>query len=112
MTPPWTISANYSHMFDLPNGGRIKAQLDTRYKSDYRMSWKENQYPWNYQEDCMITNFSTAYTSPDGNWTLSAYVKNIEDYAEKRAYFSPGGGAGVTTLGNPRTYGAVLSAKF
>jgi iron complex outermembrane receptor protein len=112
MSPPWTITLSYSHNFNLSNGAIIKAQVDSRYKTDYHLSWKNGQSPWNYQESCHITNFSAAYTNPTGNWTLSTYVKNIEDYAEKRMYMSPGGGEGITTLGNPRTYGAVLSVNF
>jgi len=112
MSPPWTVTASYSHNFNLQNGGIIKVQLDTRYKSDYHLSWKNGQHPWNYQEACHISNFSAAYTHSNGNWTLSGYVKNIENYAEKRMYMSPGGGAGITTLGNPRTYGGVLSVNF
>ncbi len=112
MSPPWTITAAYSHNFNLSNGGMIKAQADGRYKTAYRMSWKNSGYPWNYQEDCYIANFSAAYTHSNGLWTISGYVKNITDYAEKRMYMSPGGGAGITTLGNPRTYGAVLSVNF
>jgi iron complex outermembrane recepter protein len=112
MSPPWTISGSYSHNFNLPNGSYIKAQIDERYKTGYRMSWKDSDYPYNYQEACHITNLSAAYTNADGKWTLSAYVRNLENYAEKRAYMTPGGGAGITTLGSPRTYGGVLSVKF
>jgi iron complex outermembrane recepter protein len=112
MSPPWTISATYSHNFNLPNGAFIKAQLEERYKTGYRMSWKDADYPWNYQEKSHITNLSATYTNADGKWTLSAYVRNLEDYAEKRMYMTPGGGQGITTLGNPRTYGGVLSVKF
>jgi iron complex outermembrane recepter protein len=112
MSPPWTISATYSHNFNLPNGAFIKAQLEERYKTGYRMSWKDADYPWNYQEKSHITNLSATYTNVDGKWTLSAYVRNLENYAEKRMYMTPGGGQGITTLGNPRTYGGVLSVKF
>lgn len=112
MSPPWTISATYSHNFNLPDGAYIKAQIEERYKTGYRMSWKDADYPWNYQEKCNITNLSATYTNADGKWTFSAYVRNLENYAEKRMYMTPGGGAGITTLGNPRTYGGVLSVKF
>jgi iron complex outermembrane receptor protein len=112
MSPPWTISATYSHNFNLPSGAFIKAQIEERYKTGYRMSWKDADYPWNYQEKCNITNLSATYTNADGKWTFSAYVRNLENYAEKRMYMTPGGGQGITTLGNPRTYGGVLSVKF
>lgn len=112
MSPEWTISANYNHNFVLPNGSSIKAQIEERYKSGYHLSWKDANDPWDYQESCFVTNLSATYTSQDGKWSLNAYVRNLEDYAEKRMYMTPGGGAGVTTLGNPRTFGAVFSARF
>jgi len=111
MSPPWTLSGTYSHNFNLWNGGSIKTQIDERVRTGYRMNWKEKEYPWNYQETCHITNLSATYTHSDGKWTLSAYVKNLENYAEKRAYMTPGG-QGMTTIGNPRTYGGILSVKF
>jgi hypothetical protein len=53
------------------------------------------------------------YSSPDGKWTLSGYVKNLKNYAEKKSYFSMGmGGGGSMMIGEPRTYGAVLSVRY
>jgi iron complex outermembrane recepter protein len=112
MSPPWSVTGSYSHNFNLPNGSYIKAQIDERYKAAYRLSWKDGDYPWNYQEACHLTDLTAIYTNSDGNWTLTGYVKNLENYAEKRMYMTPGGGQGITTLGSPRTYGGVLSVKF
>jgi hypothetical protein len=58
-----------------------------------------------------MENANMAYNAPSGKWTLSAYVNNIENYAEKRTYMNAGG-QGMLDIGDPRTYGAVLSVKF
>jgi outer membrane receptor protein involved in Fe transport len=50
------------------------------------------------------------YNNPDGNWSLSVWGRNLTNYAEKRAYF--GEPVYQMSVGNPRTYGAVLSAHF
>jgi len=110
MTPEWSLNLSYSHIFNLWNGGSLKMQIDERYKSDYRLSWPEAEYTVNYQEAFNMTNASLTYTHSDGKWTLSANVKNLENYAEKTGYM--GGAVGQMMVGDPRTYSAVLSVKF
>lgn len=109
-SPEWTIAVNYSHRFILPNGGSVEPKVDARYKSDYELSWKSQDYPYNYQEAAVLTNASIYYNNPDGNWSLSAYIRNISNYAEKRSYM--GDPVNEMMVGNPRTYGAVLTARF
>jgi hypothetical protein len=54
-----------------------------------------------------ISNASIKYSDPGGKWTLNAYVKNIENYAEKKNLLN-----NALRLGPPRTYGLVLSVKY
>jgi iron complex outermembrane receptor protein len=109
-TPPWSITASYSHNFLLPNGGDLKATLDASYKSDYRLTWKEDEYPYNYQESHHLENISLVYSSPGGMWSLTGYVKNLADYAVKTMYRSDRGG--FLSIGAPRTYGGVLTVRY
>jgi iron complex outermembrane recepter protein len=109
-SPEWTVSLSYTHKFNFESGASIDGRIDTKYKSGYRMSWKDADYPSNYQESFINGDVTGTYFSADGKYTISGYVKNVRDYAEKRAYFS---GAGVELrIGSPRTYGAVISVKF
>jgi iron complex outermembrane receptor protein len=110
-TPEWTINLSYNHSFSLWNGGDLKVGVSSKYQSDYRLSWNDDEYPENYQEAFHMENANATYSHPGGVWTLSAYVKNINDYAEKRMYMNAGG-QGQLSIGSPRTYGAVLSVKF
>jgi iron complex outermembrane receptor protein len=110
-TPEWTVNLSYNHTFDLPNGGALKAAFNSKFQSGYRLSWRTSDYPLNYQEDFHIEDATLTYNHPDGKWSLSAYAKNIFDYAEKRMYMSMGG-SGTLTLGEPRTYGATLSVRY
>jgi iron complex outermembrane recepter protein len=109
-TPPWTIDLAYNHMFNLWNGGNLKVSINSKFKTAYKLSWSDDDYPGNYQEKCHIENFNAVYNDPNGKWTVSGYVKNIFNYAEKTMFMS--GGNSLLTLGAPRTYGAVLSVKF
>jgi iron complex outermembrane receptor protein len=108
--PKVTINATYRHLFNLPNGGSIEPELQVLYKSNYRLTWKDEDDPYHYQEDFFIFNVSAVYNSPGGKWSLSAYLKNIEEYAAKVGYF--GDPVNATTLQDPRTYGAVLTVRY
>lgn len=108
-TPPLTISASYSHNFILWNGGSIKPTLNVRYQTDYRVSWPDADYPVNYQESYYLADFTAVYTHPNNKLNFSIYVRNIENYAVKRGYY---GTMKKLIIGEPRTYGAVLSLKF
>lgn len=114
-SPEWTISLDYSHNFRMPNGGVLTARYDTRYQSEYIIEWKDSSMGNDYsgyrdQEAHHIDNLGLVYAHPDGKWTLSGYVKNVWNYAEKRFMNAM---AGIyMNLGPPRTYGGVLTVKF
>jgi len=115
-SPKWTVSLNYGHNFTLWNGGVIMARYDTKFQSAFELDWWESRNgndQWGFykhQEAHRIDNFTAVYTDPSGNWTLSGYVKNIFNYAEKR--FLNGMGDYAMTLGPPRTYGGILSVRY
>lgn len=109
-TPDWSITAGYTHDFLLPNGGALKAALNVSYKSGYRLTWKDAEYPYNYQEAHHLEDISLVYSSPSGKWSLSGYVKNLADYAVKTMYRSDRGG--FMSVGSPRTYGGVFTIRF
>jgi iron complex outermembrane receptor protein len=114
-SPEWTITLNYSHNFNLPNGGVITARYDTKFQSEYEVDgWESrggvDQTLEKHQEAHRIDNFTAVYAHPDGKWTLSGYVKNAWNYAEKR--FLNMMGAYNTTIGPPRTYGMILSVRY
>jgi iron complex outermembrane receptor protein len=61
-----------------------------------------------------VYNVDLTYVSPHGNWTLSAFVHNLDD----EAVYTGGGEQGFApplvyaTIGAPRTYGARLQYAF
>jgi len=71
------------------------------------LTWLDSEYPENWQETFHTENINVVYNHPNGKWNISAYVKNISNYAEKLMYMNQ-----TVQLGDPRTYGAVLSVKF
>jgi iron complex outermembrane recepter protein len=109
-TPPWTVNLSWDHSFNLFNGAIIRTSLSTKIRTAYRLSWADSDYPVNYQEGYHMDDVQAIYTSPEGMWSLSGFVKNIWNYAEKRMYMN--GPGNIMSIGNPRTYGSVLSVKF
>lgn len=109
-TPPWTWNATYNHNFYLWNGGALNAGITLKYQTGYRLTWKDDDLPYSYQETHHMENLNIAYSHYNGKWSLSGYVNNIFNYAEKRYYGASGGGG--LTIGSPRTFGAVLSVTF
>ncbi|MBN1627803.1 MAG: TonB-dependent receptor [Deltaproteobacteria bacterium] len=120
LSPSWTINAAYSHNFMLWNNGTLTFRLDARYQSSYILQWASKSIGYmggqvvvtdstamNTQEAHHISNISAIYAHPDGKWTLTGYVKNLEDYAVKRSWMMMD-----FIIGPPRTYGGVLSVKF
>lgn len=108
--PKWTFSTVYSHRFGLWNGGFIETQVELLYKTHFRLTWDKDDYPYNYQESYHCTNLSATYNDPNDRWNFTGYVRNLEDYAVKNGYFpAPDNQA---YLGNPRTYGAILSVRY
>jgi iron complex outermembrane receptor protein len=111
-SPNWTISGNYKHIFDLPDGSTVSARIEARYQTSFITSIIEevggvDYTGFRYQEAHVMADFSAAYSNPDGKWTLTGYVKNITNYAEKRSLIQQ-----TLNISAPRTYGAVLSARF
>lgn len=112
-SPKWTINLNYAHNFYLPNGGTLTAKLESKYQSDYLIEWKDFSMGFDYtgyktQKAHHIDDISLIYSNPDGKWTITGYVKNLSNYAEKR-FMNLGSNM---NLGPPRTYGAVLSVSY
>jgi iron complex outermembrane receptor protein len=110
-SPPININLTYDHNFTLPNGGSLKAALTVKYKTAFDLSWRKADYVINHQEDYHMEDINLVYNDPSGNLSISAYCKNITNYAEKRSLLNMAG-TRLLSIGNPRTYGAVLSVKF
>lgn len=115
--PKLTATLSYQHTFDLRNGGNIRAKFSTRYQTKTQLTFflDENQVPAgmdpdkvNYEPTHTISEVGVTYNDPDSKWNLNGYVKNIENHARKYAYAGMMG----MIVGNPRTYGAVLSINF
>ncbi|MEY2927074.1 MAG: hypothetical protein RL367_1551, partial [Pseudomonadota bacterium] len=108
-SPTFTMSAGYSHIFDLANGGSVVAGVRSRYSSNFVISalailgqFKQPSYT--------STDLTLTYNGPDKKYYVQGYVKNIEDNLIVTAV---GGGAnGTLQVADPRTFGVRAGVKF
>ncbi|MGC3982438.1 MAG: TonB-dependent receptor [Steroidobacteraceae bacterium] len=118
-TPKISANLTYKHDFGLGNGAKLSPSLNVAYKSSY---WTAFGLPAPYtplnpgpaeQDAYAIYNFNLAWVSGDGKFTTNAYVKNIDNTPVLLNYEGTGPrGAPNVSLGDPRTFGVVMTVNF
>lgn len=87
-TPTWTANAAYEHTVDLANGATLTAGVRAQASSGYYLAidFLPNEYQGGFTtEDADLT-----YTSPQKNWSITAWGRNLGDKAVfTEAYRSP-----------------------
>jgi len=110
--PKWSGSAGYKHAFDVGNGATVTAGVDTHFSSRIwgGVDFIANQRLPSYTQ----TNADLTYMAPGGRWSLTAFVRNIENKAAYtnafEAQFVPG--LVHASILAPRTFGVRVSAGF
>ncbi|MFT4249050.1 MAG: TonB-dependent receptor [Pseudomonas sp.] len=107
-SPRWSSNLNYQHIWDLPNGGSLTASGKYHNQTGYWAYYTRADGSWQHayhQSDAYLT-----YDSPDGRWSVGAYVTNIENVPVITVY-SPAAG-GIVQLGAPRLYGVQVTRSF
>jgi len=115
-SPKWSANASYSHIFTLSSGSTLTPKLNLEYKGEY---WSMGGGP---NADIANHGFATqsAYTlwnaylnwnSSDGQFSINAYVKNIQN---KPVLTNVGSESGynTVTLASPRTFGMVFNVRL
>ncbi|MBY8824139.1 TonB-dependent receptor [Sphingomonas colocasiae] len=109
LAPDWTFRIQYAHDFELANGGRITPQATFFTQStSYTQAINAPAYrirPFT-RSDLNLT-----YVSPNENWTLSAYVFNLENHIIKNNDYS-GTNLVFSDFQPPRTWGVRVAVKY
>jgi iron complex outermembrane receptor protein len=115
---PYTITANYQHVFNLSNGSTVSAHIDGRYTAAHASSDLQAQYLAIGQDQYVqvggqtIGNLNLGWASSGGRYSVSGYVRNFTDVKYTTYTVS----TQLTRLGvnysDPRTYGVIVSARF
>ncbi|WP_426191348.1 TonB-dependent receptor [Massilia sp. DWR3-1-1] len=104
-SPNWTVSANYERHVEFASGAELTARLSARHVSAQYVS--PNAQPLSYQKGYSTGDATLVYRPAKGDWSLTGYVKNVNDVAVKTNFI-----AGWSNLAPPRTYGLIGSVNF
>ena len=108
--PTWNGNVSYTHIFDLNSGASVSTKVLVHFQS----KTNANIAPFydGVNPAFHMTDLQVEYDTADGKWSLSAWVKNVENHL----WIQGAGQSGVNYvydfLGAPRTWGVVLNAKF
>jgi outer membrane receptor protein involved in Fe transport len=111
----------YEHSFLFSNGSSLAPRAQLRYSGAYYLSQitqtevtqAVNGYPkldYIHQGAVALGDISAIWTSPDSKFSATAYVRNVTDKRYKTS--ATLGNTVNVTVGDPRTYAVMLSAKF
>jgi iron complex outermembrane receptor protein len=108
--PRLSGSVGYQHTWGLESKGGLTARIETHLESDTWVTFQQS--PGTHQPGHSVSNAYLTYEGTGEKWSLSAYVKNLEDRAVLAN--AQNGPVGLTTadIAPPRTYGFQLTARF
>ena len=112
-SPKFIINVGYEHKFDLGDAGTLTAAADTMFKSSYFTDFYN--YRDGQQEAFTQTALSLQYKPVSGNWSIQAYVRNLEN--TRPLTYGSFVSAGPDDIfnwqfGAPRTYGVRVGIDF
>jgi iron complex outermembrane receptor protein len=89
LTPDLTWSLSPEYTLPLDNGGTMVFRMDWSYRDDmYGMPTNEPGVMGKIESRDLL-NFDISYNSPDGNWTVGAYGRNVTDEKYDNARILP-----------------------
>ena len=124
-SPEWQVSLSWDHRFDFEPGS-LFLRGDGRYTSDVYVDFgyltPGTSMPITYTDGSTGTysyreiytaeahtsyDFTATFLTRDGDYTISAYVKNITD-----EYWKIRTDGMTAVITSPRTYGVIFTARF
>jgi iron complex outermembrane receptor protein len=111
-SPKSTLTVDYSHRFDLANGGTITAAARARFVAKQYLLF-DIRSPIIKQDSYTTGDLNLTYESPGGMWTLTGYANNVSNELVKSyAFATSTPGVFYGTYLPPRMYGVRVGAKF
>ncbi|MEY2928094.1 MAG: hypothetical protein RL367_2571 [Pseudomonadota bacterium] len=109
--PKWTVNFGAQQRFTLDGNLALVIEADTQYRTgrytNFTMTTQD------YQGSTWVSNAQASLISDDGRWSITAFVRNIENNRYQTfATQTPGSNLYVSLNAAPRTFGARVSTKF
>ena len=110
--PTWQGSVRFQHTQPLANGSDLTFIADTRFSSGYYGA--VDFTPQTVLDNYHVSNASLAWTSANGRYVVTGFVRNIENTAVySTTQIAPNiHGRAVALTGPPRTYGMQFRVNF
>jgi outer membrane receptor protein involved in Fe transport len=115
----------YDHTFLFGDGSTLVPRAQVRYSGSYYLGQATageaaskdaagNSYlEYLYQGAIALSDISATWNSPKSNYSATAYIRNVTDKRYKTSATLPAGTPLTNvTVGDPRTWGMMFSAKF
>ena len=103
--PRWSGTADYTHTFDVSNGGTVDASFSGRFSAPF---WLGIDYiPPSRAPSFAILNAFLTYRSPERNYSITAFIRNINNGEELAGGQAPSFAPGLysASISPPRTFG-------
>src|SRR5262249_18315574 len=111
--PTYMTTLGYQHVFGFSNGSSLTAHIENHLTGS---QWVDLAHgSGSRQEAYSRPDLDLTYLFPNGQWSLPAWVRNLENYGAITGYLSTVGASGPESLGiplPPRTFGVRASVKF
>jgi iron complex outermembrane receptor protein len=115
---PYSMNADYEHVFTLPGGSTLSGRIDGRFQAGHlnqnlHSDWLRLGYEqYVYVGSRTTGNLTGTWASEGGRWTISAYVRNFTNKTYT-TYAVAGSPVNLNvTYSDPRTYGAQAAVRF
>jgi len=105
-SPKFSGTVTYNHTFDFQSGASLTLGGNVFYTTGYWLNPVEDNDLYGWQPAYFLEGATLSYTPAKSEWTIDAYVHNISNYAVKMSVLP------ATSLGDPRTFGVVLSKHW
>jgi iron complex outermembrane receptor protein len=112
--PRWTVNVGYQHEFSFEDGSSLTAAGDVYFSASYDTSF--DYLPQQKQDGYHMSNVRLTYNAASDDWSVTAYVNNIEDEAVVASSLQPnqafGNGLNYASIRAPRTYGVRATIRY
>jgi iron complex outermembrane receptor protein len=112
--PDFSFTGTYEHRFAMPWGGSLVPRVSLHYEAETIITAFNDVTPELYQgageqEAYTQTDLSLRYEAPKGNWTVEAFVQNLEDEHVKTDIYNVGASSNGTPTSAPTNLGTFLA---
>lgn len=110
MSPDFTVTLLGAYTYTLASGATLRPGITVYYSDDYRVA--DAPFFYANQDSFSKTDLSLTWESASQEWSVRAFVQNLEDEAVLLRATRFGGDVAIADFAAPRTVGATVSFRY